>query len=78
MGYVYRLTERSYRRLLRAIAKEQEYDLDRFGTRLATEYHNVTDTTAEEAQDMLKDVLAQAKEQRERKQQQVQPQQVKP
>lgn len=67
MGYVYRLSERRYRQLLRAIMNEEEFDLDVLGTRLADQYNNITDVTAEEAADELKDLRDENREARRHK-----------
>lgn len=54
MGFVYKVSERRYQQLLRTIAKGQEVDWDTLKP-IADRYENLTDTTAEEAQQMLDD-----------------------
>jgi hypothetical protein len=50
MGYVYRLSERSYVKLLRTIAAGEDRQLDTLGTLLCTLDKNITDLSAEDAQ----------------------------
>jgi hypothetical protein len=56
MGYVYKVSERRYRQLLRTIAAGQDIDWDTVGRPLADHYDNLTDVSAEEAREMLKDL----------------------
>jgi hypothetical protein len=53
MGYVYRLSEKAYRRVLRQISQDKNIDLDKEGTLLGCIESDVTDLSAEEAKDLL-------------------------
>lgn len=53
MGGVWRLSDRSYRRLLRAIANDEEFDLDKLGKLVAEDPTDVTDMDAGEAKSIL-------------------------
>jgi hypothetical protein len=50
MGYVYRLSNRNYIKLLRLIAKDQSFDLDTLGRQVCSLDKNVTDMQAGDAQ----------------------------
>lgn len=50
MGYVYRLTERRYRQLLRSIAREEAFDLDQLGRQVCSIAADVTDMDPQEAE----------------------------
>lgn len=52
-GDVYRLSDRNYRKLLRLIKDEQEFNLNAMGKRVAENIMSVTDMTAEQAADEL-------------------------
>lgn len=65
MGYVFRLSEKAYRRVLRKIAQEKEFDLYKEGTCLGYIQENVTDMSAEEAADLLEDERKALREQKE-------------
>lgn len=52
-GHVYRLTNRNYVSLLRAIAEEQPYELERLGHHVAVLDQDVTDMSAENAKDLI-------------------------
>jgi hypothetical protein len=53
MGYVYRLSERNYLRVLRALAADKSFDLDALGTQVCAIDLNVTDMDAGDAQHEL-------------------------
>jgi len=50
MGYLYRLSDRNYRKLLVAIAHEQPYDLDQLGKPYGSIDKNITDLQPGDAQ----------------------------
>lgn len=55
MGGLWRLSERSYRRMLKDVVKGCVEELDTYGKRLG-DAENVTDLHADEAEDILRDL----------------------
>jgi hypothetical protein len=57
MGMVWRVSDRSYRKLLRAIACDEPWDMDSLGKYLGT-VERVSDLSAEEADDRLNEYVS--------------------
>jgi hypothetical protein len=53
MGYVYRLSDKAYRRVLRLISTDQAFDLEKEGTLLGYVEEDLTDLSSEEAGEKL-------------------------
>lgn len=64
MGYVYRLSDKAYRRVLAQITTDAEFDLDKEGTSLGYVISDLTDMGAEEARNELEFERARVKEKR--------------
>lgn len=56
MGAIYRVSDRAYRRILKQIVAEENYDLDKEGKFIGYFERNLTDMDAEEAQSILDDL----------------------
>ena len=54
MGYLYRLSDRNYQRLLGEIARGDTYDLAKLGKPIGHITQNITDMSAEDAQEQLR------------------------
>lgn len=52
-GMLWRMTERNYKRLIKRIAADEPWGLNDFGTYVGDLEFDVTDATAEDAQDKL-------------------------
>jgi len=61
MGFVYKLTEANYRKMLTAVKKDGSVDLDTLGKCIGIVTTDVTDLTSEEAVDLLNDLKEEKK-----------------